>query len=164
MKFYYVFICYFKSESVLELWLSSSVSSPNLFHLQPPPSVRQLAPRMPSMGPGAPNFSDPRPFAQLHQKGMNTPAVQSYIPSSASQGRSSSGYPAMDKNMQSLREVEQRPDGNGNQLASSSAGTVQERERSVPVPGLEKQQLHFQQSLLPCMEPVVIITRILGQT
>lgn len=112
---------------------------------QPPPSVRQLAPRMPSMGPGAPNFSDPRPFAQLHQKGMNTPAVQSYIPSSASQGRSSSGYPAMDKNMQSLREVEQRPDGNGNQLASSSAGTVQERERSVPVPGLEKQQLHFQQ-------------------
>lgn len=98
------------------------------------------------MGPGAPNFSDPRPFAQLHQKGMNSPAVQSYIPSSASQGRSSSGYPAIDKNMQSLREVEQRSDGSGNQLTSSSTGTVQERERSsVPVSGLEKQQLHFQQ-------------------
>ncbi|XP_038877251.1 transcription initiation factor TFIID subunit 4b isoform X2 [Benincasa hispida] len=117
---------------------------------QPPPSVRQLSPRMPSMGPGAPNFSDPRPFAQLHQKGMNSPAVQSYMPSSASQGRSSSGYPAMDKNMQSLREVEQRPDNNGNQLTSSSTGTIQERERSsVPVPGLEKQQLHFQQKSFP---------------
>lgn len=98
------------------------------------------------MGPGASNFSDPRPFAQLHQKGMNSPGVQSYIPSPASQGRGSSGYPVMDKNMQSLREVEQRTDGNGNQLTSSSTGTIQERERSsVPVPGLEKQQLHFQQ-------------------
>ncbi|XP_022971952.1 transcription initiation factor TFIID subunit 4b isoform X2 [Cucurbita maxima] len=117
---------------------------------QPPPSVRQLSPRMPSMGPGAPNFSDPRPFSQLHQKGMNSPAVQSYIPSSASQGRSSSGYPAMDKNMQSLREVEQRTDGNANQLTSSSSGTIQERERSsIPVPGLEKQQLHFQQKSFP---------------
>ncbi|XP_023554166.1 transcription initiation factor TFIID subunit 4b isoform X2 [Cucurbita pepo subsp. pepo] len=117
---------------------------------QPPPSVRQLSPRMPSMGPGAPNFSDPRPFSQLHQKGMNSPAVQSYMPSSASQGRGSSGYPAMDKNMQSLREVEQRTDGNANQLTSSSSGTIQERERSsIPVPGLEKQQLHFQQKSFP---------------
>ncbi|TYK31146.1 transcription initiation factor TFIID subunit 4b [Cucumis melo var. makuwa] len=117
---------------------------------QPPPSVRQLSPRMPSMGPGTPNFSDPRPFTQLHPKGMNPPAVQSYIPSPASQGRSSSGYPAMEKNMQSLREVEQRPDGNGNQITSSSTSTIQDRERSsVSVPGLEKQQLHFQQKSFP---------------
>ncbi|XP_022937987.1 transcription initiation factor TFIID subunit 4b-like [Cucurbita moschata] len=112
---------------------------------QPPPSVRQPSPRMPSMGPGAPNFSDSRPFAQLHQKGMNSPAVQSYIPSSASQGQSSSWYPAKDKNTKSLREVEQRSDG-VNQWTSSSSGTIQERKRSsVPVSGLEKQKLHLQQ-------------------
>ncbi|XP_023538301.1 transcription initiation factor TFIID subunit 4b-like [Cucurbita pepo subsp. pepo] len=112
---------------------------------QPPPSVRQPSPRMPSMGPGAPNFSDSRPFARLHQKGMNSPAVQSYIPSSASQGQSSSWNPAIDKNIKSLREVEQRPDG-VNQWTSSSSGTIQERKRSsVPVSGLEKQKLHLQQ-------------------
>lgn len=100
---------------------------------------------MPSMGPGAPNFSDSRPFVRLHQKGMNSPAVQSYIPSSASQGQSSSWNPAIDKNIKSLREVEQRPDG-VNQWTSSSSGTIQERKRSsVPVSGLEKQKLHLQQ-------------------
>lgn len=79
--------------------------------------------KMPAVG--AKQFSDSHSFAQLNQKGLNSP-VDPSGPSSAAQTFSDSSNMAMDSNAHILRDIKK------------------ERERPFPVQGLNKQQQHIQ--------------------
>ncbi|KAK1405647.1 RST domain-containing protein [Heracleum sosnowskyi] len=97
---------------------SSSVS-PNQVasHSQVPAQQQHI--KMPAVG--AKQFSDPHSFAQLNQKGLNSP-VDASGPSAA-QAFSDSSNKAMDNNSHNIK---------------------QERERPFPIQGLNKQQQHIQ--------------------
>ncbi|KAF3446568.1 hypothetical protein FNV43_RR11748 [Rhamnella rubrinervis] len=114
--------------------------------------VRQQTPAIPTVGTGATQFTDSRSFAQLHQKSANSPADVSQIPSSAVQVQTDSSHPVMDNKVQISREADRQSDSHGmqvNQISPSSAvATTQDRERSGPMQGLNKQQqqqLHYAQ-------------------
>lgn len=90
-------------------------------HSQVPAQQQHI--KMPAVG--AKQFSDPHSFAQLNQKGLNSP-VDPSGPSSAAQTFSDASNTAMDNNAHMLRDIKQ------------------ERERPSPVQGLNKQQQHIQ--------------------
>lgn len=113
-------------------------------------SVRQQSPGM-STGAGATQFSDPRSFTQLHQKGANSPADVSQISSSAVQVQTDSSHPVMDSKVQISREADRQSNSHGmqvTQMSSNAVASTQDRERSGPMQGLNKQQqqqLHYPQ-------------------
>ncbi|XP_015885051.1 transcription initiation factor TFIID subunit 4b isoform X4 [Ziziphus jujuba] len=117
-------------------------------------SVRQQSPGMPAVSGGATQFSDPRSFAHLHQKGANSPAEVSQNPSAAVQVQTDSSHQVLENNVQISREADRQSDSHGiqvNQMPSSSmVAANQERERSsAPMQGLNKQQqqhLHYPQT------------------
>lgn len=115
--------------------------------------MRQQTPAMPTGGAGATQFTDPRSFAQLHQKSTNSPADVSQIPSSAVQVHTDSSRPVMDNKVQISREADRQSDSHGKQVnqvsPSSAVAATQDRERSGPMQGLNKQhqqQLHYAQA------------------
>uniref|UniRef100_A0A5B7ABZ1 Putative TBP-associated factor 4 isoform 1 n=1 Tax=Davidia involucrata TaxID=16924 RepID=A0A5B7ABZ1_DAVIN len=133
----------------------NSQTGPNQFSLQSQASAQQQHLKMPSAS--AKQFTDPQSFAQLHHKGVGSPADPSHIPPSATQVKTDSSNVTMDNNAQKSGEVEHQSDSQGmhvSQMSSSSLSTVnQEREHpTIPIQGLSKQQqqhLHFSQSSFP---------------
>ncbi|KAI9174067.1 hypothetical protein LWI28_011403 [Acer negundo] len=120
------------------------------FQLQSQAAARQQQLRIPSVSPGATQFTDPHSFPQLHQKGSNSSADPAQVPASSAPMHGSS-FPIKENSAQKSRELERQPGSHGihvSQIPSSSPSTAnQERERpSVPVQGLNKQQqqqLHY---------------------
>uniref|UniRef100_A0A5B7ACW2 Putative TBP-associated factor 4 isoform 1 n=1 Tax=Davidia involucrata TaxID=16924 RepID=A0A5B7ACW2_DAVIN len=136
----------------------NSQTGPNQFSLQSQASAQQQHLKMPSAS--AKQFTDPQSFAQLHHKGVGSPADPSHIPPSATQVKTDSSNVTMDNNAQKSGEVEHQSDSQGmhvSQMSSSSLSTVnQERERpTIPIQGLRKQQhhLHFSESSFPMYGP-----------
>ncbi|PON91092.1 Histone-fold protein [Trema orientale] len=120
------------------------------YQLQPQASARKQPPGMPSVNSGATQFTDPRSFAQVHQKSTSSSADVSHIPASTGQMLTNPSHQIMEKNVQMLREADRQLDSHGkhvNQLPSSTVVTTnQERD---PMQGLNKQQqqhLHFPQA------------------
>ncbi|XVF36393.1 hypothetical protein REPUB_Repub19eG0054700 [Reevesia pubescens] len=128
--------------------------SSNQYQLQSQAAARQNAPRMPSVG-GATQFAGPHSFAQLQQKGPNSPANSSHASTPAVPMQTNSSYLSIENKAKKSQEMDRQSDSRfgvlGSQISSSSSATLnQERDRSsIPVQGINKQQeqhLNFPQT------------------
>lgn len=109
----------------------SSQVAPTQVTSHPPVPAQQQHMKMPAVG--GKQFSESHSFAQINQKGLNS-SVNPSGPSSAIRALTDSSNMAMDNNTHILHDIKQ------------------ERERPIPIQGLNKQQqqhMHFSQSAFP---------------
>ncbi|KAK2664082.1 hypothetical protein Ddye_002656 [Dipteronia dyeriana] len=141
---------------LIKLEFPNMQMSANQFQLQSQAAAWQQQLRMPSVSPGATQFTDPHSFLQLHQKGSNSSADPAHVPASSAPMHGSS-FPIKENSAKKSQELERQPGSHGihvSQIPSSSPSNAnQERERpSVPVQGLNKrqqQQLHYPPTSFP---------------
>lgn len=121
--------------------------------MQSQAAARKQPPGMPSVSSGATQFSDPRSFAQVHQKGISSSADVSHVPASTGQVQTNPSHQIMDRSVQMLREADRQSDSHGkhvNQMPSSTVVTTNQERDSMQ--GLKQQQqqqqpqLHFPQT------------------
>ncbi|KAF4375031.1 hypothetical protein G4B88_004782 [Cannabis sativa] len=119
--------------------------------LQPQASMRKQTQGMPSINTGTTHFTDPRSFAQVHQKGAGSSADVSHIPASMGQLQTNPSHQIMDKNVQMLREADRQSDSHGklvNQMPLSTVVTPNQERDSMQHGFNRQQQLQHQQQQL----------------
>ncbi|XP_062083850.1 transcription initiation factor TFIID subunit 4b isoform X2 [Humulus lupulus] len=113
-------------------------------------SVRKQPQGVPSVNTGATQFTDPRSFAQVHQKGTSSSADVSHIPASRGQLQTNPSHQIMDKSVQMLREGDRQSDFHGklaNQMPLSTVVTTNQERDSMQHGFKRQQQQHQQQQL-----------------